>query len=137
MARRVRFGVSLEKNLTEQFDQEIQRRGYSNRSKAIGDLMRGWLIQQKLNLKDQEGVGVITLLYDHEVRTTTDALLDLQHSYSNKVITTTHVHLNPHICLEVIIVKGRLHQIKEIADRLSPIRGVKQVQLTLTAQEVD
>ncbi|MBE0479308.1 nickel-responsive transcriptional regulator NikR [Candidatus Aerophobetes bacterium] len=137
MSERVRFGVCLEKDLIQKFDEEIKIKSYTNRSKAIGDLIRDWLIQQKISLQDREGVGVITLIYDHEIRATTDALLDLQHSYTGKVITTTHIHLNPHICLEVIIVKGRLPQIKEIADKLSPIRGVKQVQLNLTTHQLD
>jgi len=137
MAGRVRFGVCLEGELVKKFDQEIQKKGYNNRSKAIGDLIRDWLIQQKISLEGKQGVGVITLLYDHEVRATTDALLDIQHSYSGKIVSTTHIHLDPHICLEVLIVKGELSQIKEIADRLSPIRGVKQVQLTLTTHKLD
>ena len=135
MIKLVRFGVSLKNNLIKKFDEEIQKQGYDNRSKAIGDLIRNWLIQQKLNLKDEKGIGIITLLYDHEIKTTTDALLNLQHSYSNKVVTTTHIHLNSHICLEVIIVRGKVIQIKKIADQLSPIRGVKQVQLTLTTTQ--
>ncbi len=135
MIKLVRFGVSLKNNLIKKFDEEIQKQGYNNRSKAIGDLIRNWLMQRKLNLKDEKGVGIITLLYDHEIKTTTDALLSLQHSYSNKVVTTTHIHLNSHTCLEVIIVRGRVIQIKKIADQLSPIRGVKQVQLTLTTTQ--
>ena len=137
MVRRVRFGVCLEESLIKNFDEEIKKRGYRNRSKAIGDLIRNWLIQQKVHLECKEGVGVITLLYDHEIRTTTDTLLDLQHSYSNRIVSTTHIHLDPHLCLEVVIVKGKLFLIKQIADKLSPVRGVKQVQLTLTTHEID
>lgn len=137
MTRRVRFGVSVEEALIQKFDGEIQKKGYSNRSKLIADLIRDWLIQQKINLENIKGVGVITLLYDHEIRTTTDALLDVQHSYTSKVVTTTHIHLDSHTCLEVLIVKGDLARIKEIADQLSPIRGVKQVQLTVTTHQLD
>lgn len=132
MERRVRFGVCLEEELVKNFDSEIRKKGYRNRSKAIGDLIRDWLIQQRIVLEEKEGVGVITLLYDHEIRATTDALLDLQHLYAGKVVATTHIHLTHHLCLEVLIVKGMISQIKEIADKLSPIRGVKQVKLTLT-----
>jgi len=137
MDQRVRFGVCLEKDLIENFDREIQKKGYNNRSKAIGDLIRDWLIQQRVTIGEKEGVGVITLLYDHDVRTTTEALLDLQHSYSERIVTTTHVHLDPHMCLEVLIVKGKFSLIREIANRLSPIRGMKQVQSILTTHQVD
>lgn len=136
MSRRVRFGVCLEEELIRKFDREIKKKGYTNRSKAIGDIIRSWLIQEQLGVEKGEGVGVITLLYNHEVRSTMDALLELQHSYPGVLIATTHVHLGPHICLEVIIAKGKLNLIKKIADRLSPIRGVKQVKLILTSGQV-
>ncbi|RLE14013.1 nickel-responsive transcriptional regulator NikR [Candidatus Aerophobetes bacterium] len=136
MSQRIRFGVCLEGELVKRFDSEIKKKGYNNRSKAIGDIIRDWLIQEQLvKAEEKEGVGVITLLYNHEVRTTMDALVDLQHSYPHIVIATTHVHLDPHICLEVIIARGKLNTIKEIADHLSPIRGVKQVKLILTTAD--
>jgi len=122
---------NLQKNLIRRF-----KKGYTNRPKAIGDLIRGWLTQQKISLESKEEVGIITLLY-HEVKATTDALLNTQHSYSGKVVSATHICLDPHIYLEVLIVKGRLNQIKEIADQLSPITGVKQVQLILITHKLD
>lgn len=137
MSPRVRFGVSLEKNLLRKFDEEIQKKGYTNRSKAIGDLIRGWLIEEHWKTEEKKGIGVISLLYDHEIRKTMDALVELQHNYTNMVIASTHVHLDHTNCLEVIIVRGKLSVIKKIADGLAPIRGVKQVKLILTTQEAD
>jgi len=136
MSQKVRFGVCLDENLLKKFDEEIQKKGYTNRSKAIGDVIRNWLIQEHWKMEERKGVGVISLLYDHEIRKTLDALVDLQHSYTNMVIASTHVHLDPHTCLEVIIVRGKLSLIRKIADHLAPIRGVKQVKLTLTTEEV-
>ncbi|HHF98601.1 MAG TPA: nickel-responsive transcriptional regulator NikR [Candidatus Aerophobetes bacterium] len=137
MSERVRFGVCLERELVENFDREIQKRGYNNRSKAIGDLIRDWLIQQKTELEEREGVGIVALLYDHEVRATTETLLELQHSYSDRIITTTHIHLDPHMCLEVLIVRGNFSLIREVAGKLSPVRGVKQVKVILTTHKMD
>jgi len=41
-------------------------------------------------------------------------------------------HLDPHNCLEVLVVKGKGHDIKKIADRLIGTRGVKHGKLTMT-----
>ena len=43
-----------------------------------------------------------------------------------------HIHLDNHNCLEVLIVRGRGKEIKEIADRLIGTKGVIHGKLTLT-----
>ena len=42
-----RFGVSLEKDLIEEFDNHIRDRNYKNRSEAIRDLIRAELIKKQ------------------------------------------------------------------------------------------
>ena len=42
-----RIGVSLDKTLLARFDEHIQAKGYTNRSEAIRDLIRGLLIQEE------------------------------------------------------------------------------------------
>jgi len=137
MPGKVRFGVCLDESLLKRFDAEIGKKGYNNRSKAIGDLIRNWLIEESWKVEEKRGVGVISLLYDHDTRTTLDALIDLQHSYTSMVVASTHVHLDAHTCLEVVIVRGKISVIKKLADHFAPIRGVKQVKLTLTTEQVE
>lgn len=136
MSSRTRFGVSIDSELATQFDTEIAVKGYKTRSKALEDLIRSWLIEQRLTQQNKEAVGVITLLYDHETTTTTGALLHIQHHHAGKVVSTTHIHLNEQACMEVIIVRGCVSEIRHVADELAPVRGVKQVKLTMTADEM-
>jgi CopG family transcriptional regulator, nickel-responsive regulator len=44
MTTLVRFGVSLEKGLLRKFDDHINNKKYTNRSKAIRDLIRESLV---------------------------------------------------------------------------------------------
>jgi CopG family nickel-responsive transcriptional regulator len=130
MVDAVRFGVSMSRDLLKTFDRLIKDMGYKNRSEAIRDLIRARLIQQEWQLTDQETVGTITLVYSHDIHELTEILTALQHKYHKQIISTMHIHLDKHNCLEVLVVKGKGSAIKKIADRLLSTRGVKHGRLT-------
>jgi CopG family nickel-responsive transcriptional regulator len=124
-----RFSVSLDKHLLAEYDHLLNEQGYSNRSEAIRDLIRHALIKQEWEA-GEEVVGVVTMVYDHHQRQLQDQITEIQHDYHHHVISTTHVHLDHDNCLEVIIVRGDADQVKELAQRLSSVRGVKAADLT-------
>jgi CopG family nickel-responsive transcriptional regulator len=132
-----RFGVSIETNLLERFDRLIKEKSYKNRSEAIRDLIRDHLVQEEWKLGVKETVGTITLVYNHHTRELADSLTHLQHDHYESVISSMHVHMDEHNCLEVLVVKGKANQIKRIADKLIGTRGVKHGKLTLTTQGKD
>ena len=127
-----RFGISLENTLLERFDSLIAKKGYSNRSEAIRALIRDSLVMEEWESTTAETVGTLTIVYSHDIRELTDTLTDLQHHHHNSIISSMHVHLDEHNCLEVIIVKGKAKDIKSIADRLIGTKGVKHGKLTVT-----
>jgi CopG family nickel-responsive transcriptional regulator len=129
-----RFGVSLEAGLLERFDRMIQRKGYTNRSEAIRDLIREGLVREQWDLGTAEAVGTLTLVYNHEVRELADRLTDLQHDHYRAIVSTLHVHLDPHHCLEVLVLRGKASELKGIADRLIGTRGVKHGTFSATAE---
>jgi len=47
MKKLVRFGVSLDHHLLDDFDRLITRKNYTNRSEALRDLIRGNLVGQE------------------------------------------------------------------------------------------
>lgn len=126
-----RTGVSLEEDLLKEFDQLIARRGYQNRSEAIRDLIREALLSEIIH-SNQPVVGTLTLVYDHHVPNLSEKLTAAQHSAGAMVLAATHVHLDQHYCLEVIIMKGRAQEIQKIADRMLALRGVDLGKLVLT-----
>ena len=128
-----RFGISLEEDLLKQFDHLITRKGDSNRSEAIRDLIRDNLVKQEWDAGDREIVGAITLVYSHDTRELTDTLTDMQHHFHNSTVSSMHVHLDEHNCLEVLVVRGKGNEIKKIADRLIGTKGVKHGKLTVTS----
>ncbi len=127
-----RFGISLDASLLKSFDRHISKKGYANRSEAIRDLIRDSLVKEEWEYGDKETVGTITIVYSHDTRELTDILTDIQHDFHTSVVSSMHVHLNHHNCLEVIVVKGKGKEIKKIANRLIGTKGVKHGKLTLT-----
>ncbi|SHF46531.1 CopG family transcriptional regulator, nickel-responsive regulator [Caldanaerobius fijiensis DSM 17918] len=128
----VRFGVSMDAKLLEQFDNLIKSKNYNNRSEAIRDLIRDYIVENQWHADDVETVGTITLIYNHEVRDLSDKLVDIQHGFYKNIISTMHVHLDAHNCLEVMVVRGTAAKIRMIADRLISTKGVKHGKLTMT-----
>ena len=138
MAELIRFGVSMDSRLLARFDELIAEKGYSNRSEAIRDLIRDELVEQSWEEDDEEAVGAITLVYNHEIHELTEKLTDYQHQVHGAVISSLHVHLDKHNCLEVLVVKGKGREIRKVADRLIGTRGVKHGKLvtTTTGREI-
>ncbi|WP_457750497.1 nickel-responsive transcriptional regulator NikR [Thermococcus sp.] len=128
----VRFGVSIPEELLDKFDQIIEEKGYVNRSEAIRDLIRDFIVRHEWEVGDEEVAGTITMLYNHDEAEVVKELLDLQHDYLEEIVSSLHVHMDEHNCLEVVIVKGKAHRIKEIADRLLSLKGVKHGKLVMT-----
>lgn len=132
MADMVRFGVSMSAELLESLDALLAKIGYSSRSEAIRDMVRSRLVEEEWQETGQEVVGTVTLVYSHEVRELTEMLTSLQHHYTAEIVSTTHIHLDEHNCLEVLIVRGKNQRIREIAEKLISTRGVKHGKLTTT-----
>lgn len=123
MSDLVRFGVSFPGHLLEAFDQMIRSKGYPNRSEAVRDLVRDALSESRWETQG-EGAGGIVLVYDHHSKELTDRLVEIQHDALDLVVSTLHVHLDHHRCLEVIVVKGHAERIGHLADRLRSLKGV-------------
>ena len=128
----MRFGVSMENDLLEKFDALCAARGYRNRSEAIRDMVRNLLIENALQEESTEGVGTLTLVYNHHQRELEEKLTNYQHDHLNEIISTVHVHLSRHLCLEVLILRGKAKEIRKVADGLIATKGVQHGKLVLT-----
>jgi CopG family nickel-responsive transcriptional regulator len=137
MGNTVRFGVSLDEKLLESFDQLIEQKSYMNRSEAIRDLIRASLVEERLGSEDQEAVGTVTLVYNHHVRDLSDKLTEHQHSHHDQIVSSLHVHLDTHNCLEVLVIRGAVRDIRQIADELIGVKGVKHGKLVMTTTAED
>lgn len=132
----IRFGVSLDKKLLEDFDDYIEEKGYKNRSEAIRDLLRDKLVEQDWELSqdgdDKETMSVVTMVYDHHQSELQNRLTDLQHENHRYVHSVLHIHLDHDNCLEILVLKGNASDILKFGDNLISTRGVKHGKIILT-----
>ena len=132
MSGLTRTGLSIDRELLSKFDSAIAGKGYKNRSEAVRDLMRNHLVSEEAD-RNKIVAGSLTIVYDHHRPNLTEELVEAQHQAGSQVLAATHVHLDHHNCLEVVIMKGRSGSIRNLADRILSLRGVKHGQLVITS----
>lgn len=135
MSEVVRFSISTEESLLERFDALIAEKGYVNRSEAIRDLIRNSLAEDALRDEDRSAVGTVTLVYDHHVSDLGDKLTEHQHSHHESIVSTLHIHLDAHQCLEVVVLRGNVGVIRRLADSLIGTKGVTQGRFVMTTAD--
>jgi CopG family nickel-responsive transcriptional regulator len=128
-----RFGVSIPDELLRSFDAVIEEKGYTNRSEAIRDLIRDLIVSEEW-MGEDEVIGSLTLIYDHDVRGVSDKLTEMQHKFHGHIISSMHVHLDEHNCMEVLVMVGKAKAVKRISDTLLASRGVKHGRLVRTTK---
>jgi len=131
-----RFGVSMEQGLLSLFDGYLSKHKYKNRSEAIRDLIRKSLIEEEWD-HNRETVGAIILIYDHHTPGLSHRLNHLQHDFTGKVLTSLHIHLDHHNCLEVVVAQGKARELKALADAMIAQRGVKYGTITSASTAKD
>ncbi len=138
MSELVRFGVSLEKSLLDRFDKLIGEQQYTNRSEALRDLIRRELVQRQWR-EGSDVAGAITLIYDHHKRDVISKVTDTQHDFQEVIISTQHIHLDHHNCLEIVAARGKAEKVQKLADALRSIKGVRHTTLSMssTGREID
>jgi len=128
-----RIGVSLDKELLSRFDKLIAQRGYQSRSEAIRDQIRRQLSEQRLSDSKAQAVAAVFIVYDHHATRLAEKLIGLQHSHVLQVISSLHVHLDEHDCLEIIVLRGRVRQINKVGETILSMKGVKLGRTNLIA----
>jgi len=132
-----RIGVSLDKRLLSQFDKAIAKQGYQSRSEAIRDLVRQQLSEERLKNQKAKAIAAVCVVYDHHFTGLMERLIDLQHSHLLQTISSMHIHLDEHDCLEIIVLRGRVGEINKMAENILSQKGVKLGRINILATEPD
>ncbi len=128
----VRFGISIPPKLLEKFDEIIKEKGYTNRSEAIRDLIRDLIVKEELKKSEKEGIGVLSIVYEHHKSHILEKIIEVQHEHEKNIVSTLHIHLDKENCMEVIIIRGKIIDVKKIADKIISIKGVKHGKLIMS-----
>ena len=134
----IRFGVSIDQNLLENYDRLIAERGYATRSEALRDLIRETLILQKIEIESKvQALGSLTLVYDHHARNLSQEMGNFQHKFHEIILSVMHLHVSHDDCLEIIALRGVVSEIVALANGLLSLKGVKNGKLFLTLPSSD
>lgn len=129
----IRFGVSIEQDLLENFDRLNGERGYATRSEALRDLIRESLIQQRIaGESDTQVLGSLTLVYDHHASNLVQEMGEIQHRFHSLVLSVMHLHVSHDDCMEIIALRGAAAEIVKLANGLISLKGIKHGKLFLT-----
>lgn len=131
----VRFSVSLESDLLDQFDRFCREEQFATRSEAVRQLIRDTLTRRAWESGSQEVAGTLTLVYDHHRPQLRDHLVKLQHDHPDLVVSTLHAHLTHDVCLEVIVLRGQADRLQQVASRLKGLKGIYKGELVMASAQ--
>ena len=131
-----RVGVSFEPELLDRFDALITRKGYTNRSEAIRDLVRKSILEEETLTEKGNVIGTLTIIFDHDEADVTNRMLHIQHHHHAEILSTTHIHMDEQMCLEVHVIKGKAKRVRTLADNLKALKGVKNGELVITRSTI-
>ncbi len=127
----VRFSVSVEDDLLEEFDRYCQEEKFATRSEAVRQLIRDTLTRRAWASQSHDAAGTLTLVYDHHRPQLRDRLLETQHDHTDLIVSTLHAHLEHDLCLEVIVLRGPAAKLQEIASELKGLKGIYKGELVM------
>ncbi len=134
MSKISRFGVSLNKEILDKFDQLIADQDYPTRSKAIEDLMIRSLNNVNLKIDNVNVIGTINIIYDHHKRELLQKLTETQHDFQELIISSQHIHIDHHNCFEIIIVKGKKKDVEKLFSKIKGTKGIKNASLSMFSE---
>lgn len=130
----MRFSVAMPEDLLIRFDSLVARRGLAkNRSEVIRDLVRDALVEEDCAIPGTMVLGTLTITFNHHSSDLQEKLHAIQHDYFENIISSMHVHLDEHNCLEVIVLRGETGLVQDIANLILGTKGVKNGKLVLTS----
>lgn len=137
MGQTIRFGVSLDSDLLKRFDDLCAERCYQTRSEAIRDLIRRDLVEKQWEDDNQEVTGTLTLVYNHHKSDLAQKMTEIQHKSLDIIITSLHIHIDAHNCMEVLVLRGPVKEVRSVAERLTSTKGIKHGNLSISTTGKD
>jgi CopG family nickel-responsive transcriptional regulator len=121
----IRFSVSLPEKLLVELDKKVSEQGYASRSEYTRDLIRERIVKDSWKEDNTNVIGVLTMIYTHHQNDLVDRILTIQHDAKIKIMCNTHVHVDHDNCLETIMIEGAVSEIKDFAQKIGGLKGVK------------
>jgi CopG family nickel-responsive transcriptional regulator len=124
------ISVSVPDELLGKLDSSIKKRGFASRSEILRQAIRAFMEEYRsLENITGEVTATVTVIYTKAAKN--ERMLSIQHEYENVVLTFLHTHVDEDNCLEVMVVKGPIEDIRKLSDALKANKDVKQIKVSL------
>lgn len=128
-----RFSVSLPAALLRELDSVVQERRLPNRSHAVAEMIRSYVLNHMEVMGDRLMAGVITVVYSNDRSRVHGRLQHIERRYLKEVISSQHVFLEGEQSLEALLVQGPADRLHALVDEIAACKGVHTVKLAITA----
>lgn len=133
-----RVTLSLDDEIVAMLDDYMRRRGATNRSEAVRDIVRQVATRQRVaHGPEEHGIGTFSYIYDLEKRETFQRLARTQHQRHDMVVTKMNIPLDHDASLEVAILRGKISEMQLMADIISNQRGIRHGNLHVLPVDVE
>ena len=133
MEKIIRKGIAFDKKQLKDFDIVIKKKGYRNRSEAIRDLIRNSLVEGSTTNPEEKMMATLSIVYDHHEHDVQHNLTHIQHHHPSLIRSSLHIHMSENDCLEVLILEGKVKDIKKLSDNIISSKGVSNGKLVFTS----
>jgi len=125
------INISLPDEMIEELDGVVKEKHYASRSEIVRDALRTLFSEVEWTSRQAgTALAVVTMTFNVERRGVFEEINRLQHEYEDIVATILHNHMSGS-CLEVILTRGDISRIRELAERLKAIRDIEVVRVTV------
>ena len=124
--------MSLPSTLLDQFEKSMKDVGFADRSKSIQASLYEFIYNNEWKEDENDnsyGAGALVILYDNHLFGNDIGSIQNQHEYTDIIVSTTHLHLDHHNCLETIMLRGKIKRIKNFRKFISESRGIKSLKM--------
>ena len=130
------ISVSLTPELLERLDRHVKKSGYSSRSEALRLAVRDSLSQFERHGREKgEVLATVTVISETMNSVSHVGLLDLRNGYDEIIFGNMHLHIDGGYCIEIFLLKGEAEKVMGFTYKAKAVRGVKEVNFTLTATD--
>jgi len=129
-----KFGIYVPEDLMRELEECMKSLGVRNKSLVIREALRLFISEHKWRAGGPI-LGVISVVYDHEVRGVDAKLTDIQHDYLNEIISALHIHVDRRNCMLILALKGDSERVNSLLKEIIKLKGVKLVRPALISVE--
>ena len=127
----IKTGITIDQDILKNLEKLMQLFNYRSRSKVINEALELYISERSLLMNRGKATGIVLIIYNHHKRNIEYKITHIQHKHLDSIIGTFHLHLDEENCMEAIIVKGGIENIRNLVGELEGTRDLRLLRYLL------